>query len=208
MDFSQHRLLDWLVATRRDFHMHPEISNQEHRTIARIKETLTSLGIKLQELKDVPTGTAALFKGTAAGPVLALRADIDALPMDELNDVPYKSQNPGVMHSCGHDCHATLMLGVARNVVETGLDKQLKGQLKILFQPAEERGSGAVQMIKGGVLENPRPDRIMACHVHIDLPTGHVGFFKKSAMPAPMSSSCPSRGAGCTAHRLTWDWIR
>ena len=198
MDFSQHRLLDWLVATRRDFHMHPEISNQEHRTIARIKETLTSLGIKLQELKDVPTGTAALFKGTAAGPVLALRADIDALPMDELNDVPYKSQNPGVMHSCGHDCHATLMLGVARNVVETGLDKQLKGQLKISVPAGRGKGVRApLQMIKGGVLENPRPDRIMACHVPYRPAHRSCGFFqKKSAMPAPMSSSCPSRGEG------------
>ena len=179
MDFEKHPLLDWLVETRRDFHMNPEISNQEHRTIGRIKETLTALGIDLQELDNVPTGAAGLIKGANNGPVLAVRADIDALPMEELNDVPYKSKNSGVMHSCGHDGHATVMLGLAKNLVESGLAAQINGQLKFLFQPAEERGSGARQMINGGVLDNPRPDRIIACHMHMELPVGQVGFYKE-----------------------------
>jgi amidohydrolase len=124
------------------------------------------------------TGTVGIIRGAQDGPTIGLRADIDALPIQELNDVPYKSQNPGAMHACGHDAHAAIMLGVARNIMTSGLQSKLKGNVKIFFQPAEERIAGAKAMIERGVLENPRVDRVIAGHMAPDLPVGTVGVFR------------------------------
>ena len=178
MNPEQHPLYAWLVETRRDFHRHPEVGHQEFRTTAKIKEVLTGLGARLQELPGLRTGAVGILEGQSDGPTLALRADIDALPMAELNDVPYRSVNEGVMHSCGHDCHATVMLGVAKHVVESGLLPTLRGRLKFIFQPAEETAGGAEGMIEAGALDNPRVDRILALHMNNGLSAGRVGLYR------------------------------
>ena len=118
--------------------MHPEISHQEKRTTRRIAEILKAYDCEVQLFDDM-TGAVGIIRGAKDGPTIGLRADIDALPIQELNDIPYKSRNPGAMHACGHDAHATIMLGVARNIMTSGLQSILKGNVKFFFQPAEER---------------------------------------------------------------------
>ncbi len=171
------KLQEWLSDTRRDFHMHPEISHKEKRTTQKIIEILKGLNIDAQPFDDM-TGAVGLIKGKSKGPTIALRADIDALPVQELGDVEYASQNKGVMHACGHDANTAIMLGVAKTLMESGKHKDLKGNVKFLFQPAEERGAGAKAMIERQVLENPRVDRIIAGHMSPDLPAGEVGIFR------------------------------
>ena len=171
-------MLEWLREVRNDLHMHPEIGFEEVRTTAKIKEILTELGVEVIELPGLPTGCVGLIKGAEEGKVLGLRADIDALPLQELNDVPYKSTNDGRMHACGHDGHTTMMLGVAKKIMETGLNKTMKGTAKFIFQPAEELVNGAGKMIEYGVLENPKMDRIIAGHMSADLPVGKIGWFR------------------------------
>jgi amidohydrolase len=171
------QLQKWLADTRRDLHMHPELSNQETRTTQKIIEILNKLNIDVQPFLDI-TGAVGLIEGKSKGPTIALRADIDALPVQELGDVAYKSQHPGIMHACGHDANTTIMLGVAKYLMESGRHSTLKGNVKLLFQPAEERGAGAKAMIAHGVLENPRVDRIIAGHMSPDLPAGKVGIFR------------------------------
>lgn len=178
MDFENHPLIDWLRAVRRDFHTHPELSLEEHRTTEKIKEILTGLNIPLQALPTLETGAAGIFSGHAQGKTIALRGDIDALPMTERNDVPYKSVHEGVMHSCGHDCHAAIILGVAKTLADSDRWKQVKGNVKFVLQPAEEVVAGASQMIAAGVLDHPTVDRIIGIHMNSDLPAGQVGLFK------------------------------
>ena len=142
MDYNQKELTDWLVATRREFHMDPELSHEEVETTARIKEILRGLNVAVHDLQGL-TGVVGLIRGKGRGETIALRADIDALPIQELNEVPYKSQRDGIMHACGHDVHTTIMLGVAKYLQESGTSGKLKGNVKLLFQPAEEKGTGA-----------------------------------------------------------------
>ncbi len=170
-------LSPWLSEVRRDLHRHPEISHKEERTTEKIVGILEGLGIEVQRFQDM-TGAAALIRGAEDGPTLGLRADIDALPIQELGDVPYKSTIDGVMHACGHDANTTIMLGVAKRVMEADLTSRMKGHVKFIFQPAEERGAGAKAMIARGVLENPRLDRVIAGHMSTDLPVGSVGVFR------------------------------
>lgn len=181
MNFKEHPMYDWLREIRRDFHMHPELGNQEFRTTARIKEILSDLGVEILDYPGLKTGAVGLVSCLPGEKTIALRADIDALPIKELNDVPYKSANEGVMHSCGHDCHAAIMLGVAKKIVDSGMTHRLEGKIKFIFQPAEEIIDGARQMIEVGVLENPVVDRIVGGHMNTDLPTGRVGFYKRSS---------------------------
>ena len=169
--------LQWLSETRRDFHMHPEISHQEKRTTNRIAEILKEFECEVQLFDDL-TGAVGIIRGAEDGSTIGLRADIDALPIQELNDIPYKSQNSGAMHACGHDAHTTIMLGVVKNIIDSGLQAKLKGNVKFFFQPAEERVAGAKAMIKRGVLENPRVDRIIAGHMAPDLQVGTVGVIR------------------------------
>jgi amidohydrolase len=167
-----------LVATRRDFHEHPELSNREQRTSEVVAARLRALGL------EVKTGVArygvvALLKGGRPGPVVAVRADMDALPINETMDVPYKSQDPGVKHACGHDAHMTIELGVAE--ILTKMRDQLPGTVKFIFQPAEEgppagEEGGAELMVKEGALENPRPQAIFGLHDNPVLQTGEVGW--------------------------------
>ena len=174
-----------LVATRRDFHMHPELSNREERTSRVVAERLRALG-----LEDVKTGVGkygvtALLKGAKPGPIVAVRADMDALPIQEVNDVPYKSQVPNVKHACGHDAHTTVGLGVAE--VLSKMRAEVSGTIKFIFQPAEEgppagEEGGARLMIKEGVLENPRPAAIFGLHTYPQLEAGQIGYHSGGAM--------------------------
>ena len=168
-----------LVAQRRDFHMHPELSNREERTSRVVAERLRALG-----LTDVKTGVGkygvtALLVGARPGPVVAVRADMDALPIQEVNDVPYKSQTPGVKHACGHDAHTTIELGVAE--VLSKMKDDIHGTIKFIFQPAEEGAptgeeGGAKLMIKEGALDNPRPQAIFGLHTEPNLQAGQIGY--------------------------------
>lgn len=174
-----------LIAQRRDFHMHPELSNREERTSRVVAERLKALG-----LTDVKTGVArhgvtALIVGAKPGPVVAVRADMDALPIQETIDVPYKSQNPGVKHACGHDVHTTVGLGVAE--VLAGMKNQISGTVKFIFQPAEEgppagEEGGAKLMVKEGAMENPRPAAIFGLHTHPGVEVGQIAFQSGAAM--------------------------
>jgi amidohydrolase len=177
-----------LVAQRRDFHMHPELSNREERTSRIVAERLRVLG-----LEDIKTGVGkygvtALLKGTKPGPVVAVRADMDALPIQEVNDVPYKSLVAGVKHACGHDAHTTIELGVAE--ILSKMRDEIHGTIKFIFQPAEEgpplgEEGGAPLMIKEGALENPRPSAIFGLHV---MPVVEVGQIAYNSGPAMASS--------------------
>ena len=156
-----------LVAQRRDFHEHPELSNREVRTARVVAERLRALGLEIHT-GIARNGVVALLKGGRPGPVVAYRADMDALPIMETHDVPYRSQNPGVMHACGHDAHTTIGLGVAE--VLAGMRDQVPGTVKFIFQPAEEGApdgeeGGAALMVKEGVLEHPAPRAIFGLHV-------------------------------------------
>jgi amidohydrolase len=163
------------ISIRRHLHQHPELSYQEFNTSRFVADKLTELGIENQHGVAV-TGVVALIKGrNPEKKTIALRADMDALPILEANDVPYKSQNPGVMHACGHDVHTTSLLGSARILHE--LRNDFEGTVKCIFQPGEERlPGGASLMIADGVLENPKPISIFGQHVHPPLRAGVIGL--------------------------------
>lgn len=165
-----------LQAWRHHLHSHPELSFEEHETAAYVSAALTQMGIKHQA-GVAGTGLVAEVTGTASGlgKTIALRADMDALPIIEANEVPYKSQRHGVMHACGHDVHTTSLLGAAS--ILNSLKDQFSGTVKMIFQPGEERTpGGASLMIKEGVLENPSPSHILGQHVMPWLPVGKIGF--------------------------------
>ena len=185
-----------LIEQRRDFHMHPELSNREERTSRIVAERLRALG-----LDDVRTGVGkygvvALLKGSKPGAVVAVRADMDALPIQETIDVPYKSQTPGVKHACGHDVHTTVELGVAE--VLSKMRDQISGSIKFIFQPAEEGApqgeqGGANLMIKEGALENPRPQAIFGLHT-AGFEVGQIGFHSGPAMASSDKFTITIRG--------------
>lgn len=163
------------VANRRHLHANPELSFKEYNTSAFVAKKITELGIAFEKKAD--TGIVALLKGSKSDSdqVIALRADMDALPITEANDVDYKSQNPGVMHACGHDMHTSSLLATA-NILNQ-LKSEFSGTIKFIFQPGEEKvPGGASIMIKEGVLENPRPKHIIGQHVMPELPFGKIGF--------------------------------
>ncbi len=167
-----------LIEQRRDFHMHPELSNREERTARVIAERLRELGFDEIKTNVAHHGIVALLKGNKPGPVVAVRADIDALPINETMDVSYKSQTPNVKHACGHDVHATVQLGVAE--VLSKMRDQIPGTIKFIFQPAEEGAptgeeGGAPMMIKEGALENPKPIAIFGLHTSTEIEVGKVG---------------------------------
>ncbi|PRY89919.1 M20 metallopeptidase family protein [Mongoliibacter ruber] len=163
------------IALRRHLHSNPELSFQEYKTAEFIEEKLKSFGIEKQERK-ANTGIVALIEGKNPGKkTIALRGDIDALPIMEQNDVSYKSLNPGVMHACGHDVHTSSLLGAAKILNE--VKDHFEGTIKLIFQPGEELiPGGASLLIKENVLENPRPSGIIGQHVMSLIPVGKVGF--------------------------------
>jgi len=167
-----------LVETRRDIHSHPELGNREMRTGKLVADRLTAMGLEVR-YPVAKTGVVAVLKGGRPGPIVAARADLDALPIQERNDVPYKSQNPGVKHACGHDAHTAILLGAAE--VLTRLKSQLPGSVVFLFQPAEEgppenEEGGADLMIREGALDNPKPRAIFGLHMTAGLDVGQVGW--------------------------------
>ncbi len=162
------------LAIRRHLHAHPELSFQEHETAAYVAGQLRDFGLDPQPMAE--TGLVALIEGgKGPGRTVALRADMDALPITEANDVPYKSTRPGVMHACGHDVHTASLLTAARVLHE--LRAEFAGTVKLIFQPGEERiPGGASLMIKEGVLQNPAPQAVIGQHVMPFIPAGKVGF--------------------------------
>lgn len=162
-----------LLEIRRHIHSNPELSFQEHQTAKYVESFLNEWQIPNKRMAE--TGVIALIEGKLPGKTIALRADLDALPIFEKNEVPYKSKNEGVMHACGHDVHATCLLGAAY-LLKQNQDK-IKGTIKLIFQPGEEKlPGGASILIKEGVLENPKVDLIIGQHVMPLINEGNVGF--------------------------------
>jgi len=167
-----------LVETRRDIHRHPELGNREFRTGKLVAERLRTLGIEAR-YPVAKTGVVGILKGGRPGAVVAVRADLDALPIQERNDVPYKSENPGVKHACGHDAHTTILLGTAE--VLSKMKVRLPGTVVFLFQPAEEgtpegEDGGADLMIKEGALDQPKVQAVYGLHMDPTLEIGEVGW--------------------------------
>ena len=175
-----------VIECRRDIHQHPELGNREFRTSKLVADRLRALGIEVQT-PIAHTGVIGLLRGGKPGRVVALRADMDALPVTEQVDVPFKStarttyngQEVGVMHACGHDAHVAILLGVAE--VLAGLRDELPGSVKFLFQPAEEgppqgEEGGAALMVKEGALENPKPDAVFGLHVTSRIRVGEIAY--------------------------------
>ncbi|ALJ69590.1 MULTISPECIES: M20 family metallopeptidase [unclassified Synechocystis] len=182
-----------LIQWRRQFHQYPELGFQEQLTAAHIAETLTKL-----EIPHTPgiakTGIMATVDSGKPGPVLAIRADMDALPVTEENEVDYRSLHPGKMHACGHDGHTAIALGTAQYLAAHR--DSFRGQVKFFFQPAEEGPGGAKPMIEAGVLENPAVDAIVGLHLWNDLPVGTVGIKPGPVMAAVEHFECQLFGQG------------
>jgi amidohydrolase len=187
-----------VVADRRYLHQHPELAFQEENTARYVAARLAELGIPHQT-GIAKTGVVGLIEGSAGprggGKTVLLRADMDALPIAEENDVPYRSQTAGVMHACGHDAHTAILLGVARLLHERRGD--FAGTVKLLFQPAEEvPPGGAKPMIEAGVLEHPRVDAAFGVHLAQDIPAGSIGVCAGPMTAAPDSINIRVRGLG------------
>jgi len=175
-------LHDEITALRREIHVNPELGFKEKFTTIKIKESLECAGLEVLPL-DMESGVLAILKGTKkkeGAPVTALRADIDALSIQECTNLDYSSANAGVMHACGHDGNLAVMVGVAH--VLSRLKNEFSGVVKFIFQPAEETLLGACKMIDSGVLENPKVDYIFACHSWPYLPVGKIGIYSGSYM--------------------------
>ncbi len=182
-----------LVELRRCLHQKPELGFQEYLTSSLITQKLTEWGIEHQT-GIAKTGIVATIKGHKSGPGLAIRADIDALPIQEENDVPYCSQHDGIMHACGHDGHTAIALGTAYYLANH--PQLFAGTVKIIFQPAEEGPGGAKPMIEAGVLKNPDMDAIIGLHIWNNLPLGTVGVRPGPLMAATESFNCTISGKG------------
>lgn len=176
-----HALRETLIQYRRDFHQHPELRFEEHRTADVIANVLRHLGLDVQTGVG-KTGVVGVLEGGApsSGVNLLYRADMDALPIHELNDVPYKSRHNGRMHACGHDGHMAIALGLAQ--IFARHRERIAGSIRFVFQPAEEGSGGALAMMKEGILENPVPDVALGLHLWNPLPLGQLGVAKGAIM--------------------------
>ena len=171
-------IMPGVIADRRHLHQHPELAFEEHETAKLVAERLASLGVEDIRTGVGRTGVTGLIKGTGTGPggdrVVLFRADMDALPIDEENEVDYKSTAPGKMHACGHDAHTAMLLGSARVLMD--MRDRFAGTVKLLFQPAEEvPPGGAIEMIEDGALEEPKVDAVFGLHAAAELPAGKIG---------------------------------
>ncbi|RYZ54270.1 MAG: amidohydrolase [Chitinophagaceae bacterium] len=192
---------------RRHLHTHPELSYQEFETSKFVQQKLAEYNIPYET--KATTGVIGIIEGrNPSAKTIALRADMDALPITEENDLPYKSQNPGVMHACGHDVHTTCLLGAAKILSETR--EEWEGTVKFIFQPGEERNpGGASLLIKEGVLENPAPQAIFGLHVNPQLEVGKVSFRSGKVMASAdeLYITIRSQGGHAAAPHLTADTI-
>ena len=195
-----------VIAWRRDLHAHPELGNREFRTAGIVAEHLRRLGFDEVRTGVAHTGVVGLLKGALPGPVVALRADMDALPVTEEVDLPFASkvrtewngEQVGVMHACGHDAHVAILMGVAELLA--GLRAQLRGTVKFIFQPAEElppegEEGGAKLMVEQGAMDNPRPDAVFGLHVTSRLPVGVLGYRPGPAMASADTLRITVRGS-------------
>lgn len=182
-DFVQEaeQLFGYTQSLRRDFHRHPELGFQEVRTAGIVARELNDLGLEVST-GIAETGVVAILEGAQPGPVVLARFDMDALPIQEETGAPYASENPGVMHACGHDGHTAIGLTVARILKEH--QDELAGAVKFVFQPAEEGQGGAERMLAEGVLENPKPDLTLSLHLWNNEPLGWLGV-----VPGPMMAA-------------------
>lgn len=182
------------IFNRRHLHAHPELSFKEYNTAAFIKEKLDAIGIPWQAMAN--TGVVGILKGAKLSEkVIALRADMDALPIDEKNNIDYLSKNPGIMHACGHDVHTACLLGVA--IILNSLKNEFEGTVKLIFQPAEEvLPGGASLMIEAGVLENPDPEAIIGQHVMPNIECGKIAIKSGMVMASMDELYLTVRGKG------------
>ena len=183
---------DWIVKIRRELHEHPELMYEEFRTSELIRRELDKLDIQyIHPIAE--TGVLASI-GNGNGPCVALRADMDALPIHEETDVPFKSKIDGKMHACGHDCHVSMLLGAAKLLKNK--ESEINGTIKLLFQPAEEGGAGGKLMREEGALENPEVERIFGLHVWPQMPSGQIGSREGTFLAATSSLSLTVKGVG------------
>ena len=183
---------DWIVKIRRELHEHPELMYEEFRTSELIRRELDKLDIQYRH-PIAETGVLASI-GNGNGPCVALRADMDALPIHEETDVPFKSKIDGKMHACGHDCHVSMLLGAAKLLKDK--ESEINGTIKLLFQPAEEGGAGGKLMREEGALENPEVERIFGLHVWPQMPSGQIGSREGTFLAATSSLSLTVKGVG------------
>ena len=191
-----HDLKKWIIDIRRDLHRFPELSGEESNTALRVKTYLESLGLVVQTFDD-QNALVARIEGNRPGPVIALRADMDALPITEETGLPFQSKKKGAMHACGHDGHMAMLLGAARMLTEKGHD--FAGAVKLIFQPAEEMSptGGATAVIEAGVLDDVTA--IFGLHVWPDLPTGAIGVKSGAMMGASDRVNIHLHGRGAHA---------
>ena len=203
-----------LIETRRDLHAHPELAFEETRTASIVAERLKVLGLE-PRTGIGRTGVTAMIEGGKPGKTVLLRADMDALPIQEENETPYRSQSAGKMHACGHDCHTSILLGVAKQLKAGAAT--MPGRVRLVFQPAEEVGDGARSMIRDGALLDPKPDAAFGLHVWQDLDLGMVGVTSGPMMAAVDAFHVTVTGLGthaampqigvdpvvCLAHMIT-----
>jgi amidohydrolase len=186
-------LFEYTQGLRRDFHMHPELGFQEVRTAGIVARELTELGLEVHS-GIAGTGVVALIEGARPGPVVLVRADMDALPITEETGAPYASQTPGMMHACGHDGHTAILLTAARLL--HGRRGQLAGTIKLVFQPAEEGMGGAERMIAEGLLEDPKVDVSLGLHLWNERPLGWLGIAGGATMAGAELFKIIVRGKG------------
>ncbi len=172
-------LKEELISLRRDFHMYPELGFEEHRTAGKVASYLEGCGLEVKRMAK--TGVVGLLRGGQEGKTLLIRADMDALPIQEQNDLPYKSRHEGIMHACGHDGHTAMLLVAAR--ILSSYREKLKGNIKFVFQPNEE-DAGAYLMIEEGVMENPAVDAAAGLHLWSGLESGAVDICEGPVMAA------------------------
>ncbi len=184
---------DEIIATRRHLHQHPELGFEEFETAKFVASRLEELGVTVKTSVG-KTGVVGVLQGAEPGPTIGLRADMDALPIQETNDLPFKSENEGVMHACGHDGHMAMLLGAAR--ILSGKRGNLKGAIKFIFQPAEEGGGGSRHMIEDGVLKEPDVNEIYGIHVWNYQEFGTIGVKDGSIMAAADKFTITIKGKG------------
>ncbi|MFL2980093.1 MAG: amidohydrolase [Candidatus Thalassarchaeaceae archaeon] len=182
----------WIVEKRRAIHRHPELMYEEFETSRLVQSTLSDLGIEYE--KDIAVTGVVGVVGNGEGPCIALRADMDALPIHEEADVDFRSEIDGKMHACGHDCHTAMLLGAARVLKDN--ESEINGTIKLIFQPAEEGGAGGKMMRDQGVLEDPDVEQIFGLHVSDKLPTGTLASKEGTLLAATSSIKILVSGNG------------